>query len=256
MHRREPVRQIPPLVLSAPPAIGFLTGLKVEAACLSNSVPAAHVAVSAGDPVRAPAMTAHLADNGVIALVSCGMAGGLDPALRPGDIVVGSGVALPDGSVVDTDPTWWPRILSQLTDGTKTGTNASSRACVGLVYGSDAAILSSTAKADLFGRYGSIAVDLESAAVALVAAERGLPFAVVRAIADPADHPVPPLALSGMGPDGEMRPSAVVRGLIGAPWHLPALIRLGCDTRRSLAALRAVPWAAVLEAAPVLHRIQ
>ena len=231
--------------------IGFLAGLKAEAACLRLRMRAVRVAVSAGDPAGAQAMARQLAEDGVKALVSFGMAGGLDPALRPGDLVVGSGVALPDGQVVSADRRWWPRTLARVAENVPKTAAQRPKVVVGQIYGSDAAILSAPEKADLFARTGSVAVDLESAAVARVAVGRGLPFAVVRAVADPADRPVPALALAGMGPGGEMRPWAVLRRLIGAPRHLPALIRLGGDTRRSLAALRMVPWSAIVEAAPI-----
>ena len=196
-------------------------------------------------------MARQLAADGVKALVSFGMAGGLDPALRPGDLVVGSSVALPDGRVIGADPTWWSAALSRVAEDAPKTAAPRPKIIAGQVYGSDAAILSAPAKADLFARTGSVAVDLESAAVARVAAAYDLPFAVIRAVADPSDRPVPSLALAGMGPGGEMRPLAVVRRLIGAPKHLPALIRLGGDTRRSLAALHTVPWYAIVEAAPI-----
>jgi nucleoside phosphorylase len=229
--------------------IGFLTGLKAEAACLGPPDAVGRVAISAGDPARAHIAAGQLADDGATALVSVGMAGGLDPAQRPGDLVVGSAVALPDGRVIAADRSWWPRILAVLADAAGAAPGRRPKVLVGTVYGSDAAILETTHKLDLRTRTGAIAVDLESAAVACLAAERGLPFAVVRAIADPADRPVPALSLAGMGADGTMRPWPVIRRLIVAPQHLPALVRLGIDTRRSLAALRAVPWGALVSGA-------
>ena len=49
---------------------------------------------------------------------------------------------------------------------------------------------------------GAAAADMESHVVARLAAELGLPFAVLRVIADPAEREVPPAALAGMRADG------------------------------------------------------
>jgi hopanoid-associated phosphorylase len=227
------------------PGVAFVAGLKAEAACLGRGIAPERVAVSAGDPQRARAAADQLLRDGAAALVSVGMAGGLDPALRPGDLVVGSAVALPDGGQLGADRAWWPTILAQLTRAVGAAPGRRPQVVVGPVYGSETAILLTEAKQGLFRDTGAVAVDLESAAVAAAAAERGVPFAVVRAIADPAGRPVPALSLAGMGLEGEMRPWPVIRGLLASPRHLPALIRLGRDTRRSLAALKAVPWAAL-----------
>jgi hypothetical protein len=40
------------------------------------------------------------------ALLVCGLAGGLDPELRPGTVVVASSVACEEGEPVDCDPAW------------------------------------------------------------------------------------------------------------------------------------------------------
>ncbi len=68
------------------------------------------------------------------------------------------------------------------------------------------------AKATLRAASGALAIDMESAAVAEAAAEAGVPFLVLRVIADPADRAIPPVALHGVAPDGSRRPWAVLRG--------------------------------------------
>ena len=93
------------------------------------------------------------------------------------------------------------------------------------------------AKALLFASFGALAVDMESGAVAEACVRAGKPFAVLRAIADPAGRGIPALAMRGLGPEGETRPLAVAAGLLRRPGDLPALIRLGRDSQAALAAL-------------------
>jgi len=59
-----------------------------------------------------------------------------------------------------------------------------------------------TAKAALHARSGAVAVDLEARSVAGAASRAGLPFLVIRAIADPAEHDLPPAASARLKPDG------------------------------------------------------
>ncbi len=64
-----------------------------------------------------------------------------------------------------------------------------------LVLGADAIVASVEEKRRLRQRTGAAAVDLESGAVARVAAMHSMPFAVLRAICDPAESALPPAAL-------------------------------------------------------------
>ena len=43
--------------------------------------------------------------------------------------------------------------------------------------------------------------------------------------------PLPSAALLAMDSNGNLRPGLVASAIIGAPWELPALIRLGLSTR-------------------------
>jgi adenosylhomocysteine nucleosidase len=83
-----------------------------------------------------------------------------------------------------------------------------------------------------------VAVDLETGAVARVAAAHGLPFAVLRAICDPAERDLPPAALVALNARGAIGLARVAGSLIAWPGQVPALLRLAADAaaaRRSLA---------------------
>jgi nucleoside phosphorylase len=105
------------------------------------------------------------------------------------------------------------------------------------VAGVDAPVADPAAKAALHASTGAAAVDMESAVVARAAARHRLPFAILRAIADPAQRALPPAALVALRPDGGIDRAAIVAALARAPLQLPALARLALDARRAFAAL-------------------
>jgi hypothetical protein len=83
---------------------------------------------------------------------------------------------------------------------------------------------------------------MESHIAAEQAGAHGLPFAVCRAIVDPAWRTLPPAATAGLREDGTTALAPILRELARAPGQLPAMIRLAFDARAarlSLVAARA-----------------
>ena len=154
------------------------------------------------------------------AVVSFGIAGGLDPALRAGQAVVATGVAS-EGRVLDADPALAAVLLRRM----------GAEAVPGRLAAAEAALLDPAAKAALRGATGAAAVDLESGPAAAYAARRGLPFAAIRVVCDPAGRRLPALALTALKPDGGVDLAAVLGGLLREPGQLPALISAGRDSR-------------------------
>ena len=222
--------------------LGIVTGLLIEARSISraarrhpnNNAPL--VFATAGDASRAYASACDMVAQGAQGLVSFGMAGGLDPALRPGDIVVADSVQDPDGTT-PTHTDW------------RIGVTAALSAKTGAVYGSDHALGSVAEKQALFTAHSLSIVDMESHGVAQAAREHDLPFLIVRAVADPATMPIPTAARFGIGPGGERRALNVLAGLLRRPSELPAILRLA---RHSSAAMTALDIAApvILDSCP------
>ena len=174
-----------------------------------------------GLPEGAEAAAEWLVSQGVGGLVSFGLAGGLDPALHPGDIVVPHSVR--DGDhVTATDP----RLSARF------GPPA------GILFADTAVVTNSREKARLFERTGAIAIDLESGAVARVAMRHGLPFAVLRAICDPAERDLPPAALAALDNAGAIGIARVLASVVRHPNQVPALIALGRDAAAARVALK------------------
>jgi len=204
--------------------IGIVVGMRSEAGLLPAS---SSVACSGGIPAKARRLAAELLDAGAIGLVSFGIAGGLAPALRPGDLIIGTGV-VSNGHVLDADRDWQFQLLERLP-----------AARSGLIQGETEIIATAERKAQLFAASGALAVDLESEAVADACHAAGKPFAVIRAVADPANRCLPSLALDALDADGRPLPMKVAAGLLRRPFELPGLIRVGLDSRAALSTLAA-----------------
>ena len=177
-----------------------------------------------------PAQVMALVETGVPALVSFGLAGGLDPGLVPGTLVLAESVVLPNGDIVATDPVWRERVRMALAPGLTP--------VIAPVLGSDDLVADASAKAGLWRRTAAAAVDMESHTVARAAQGSGLALLVLRAIADPAAGVLPPAVRRGFAPGGRLRPMIVLGSAMLAPSQLSDLLRLARDARAGFSALR------------------
>jgi hopanoid-associated phosphorylase len=162
---------------------------------------------------------------GARGILSFGTAGGLLPALKPGDIVVATTVLTAEGAF-DTDARWTQSLLRALP-----------HAYAMPVYGSEAPVVSALEKEALASNTGAAAVDMESQVAAAVAADHALPFAVLRVVIDPAERAVPVSAIAGVREDGTTDVGAVLRSLLRHPGDIPGIIRLAGDSQRARQAL-------------------
>jgi hopanoid-associated phosphorylase len=210
--------------------IAVIVGMNSEAALLPAGIP---VGAAGGVTRRVTELAERLLAEGAEGLLSFGIAGGLDPTLKSGDLVVGEAVQWEGESFV-ADPAWASRLLSGI---------PFSRS--GVVAAVSRIAATSEAKRALY-EGGASVVDMESGAMARACAKAGKPFAVLRAVADPAQRGLPKSVFVGLAPDGSPRPWAVMGALLRRPWELPGLIRVGLDSARALAALRRAVAAANL----------
>jgi hopanoid-associated phosphorylase len=204
--------------------------------------PRVRIGVSGARPEHAETEARRLVADGCRVLLSWGVAGGLDPALVPGDLVIPAAVREEDGR----SWTLSTEILGAVVDGAP----SLPRRRGGRLLGLDRMVLSVAEKAALFERATVVAVDMETHRVALVAAEAGLPTVAIRAIGDPAGRALPELATRALDADGRPRIGPAIAGLLRRPGDLGALLRVKRDTDAALATLasaadQAIP--AVLE---------
>jgi len=209
--------------------IGVVVGLPQEAALLRrtlrNAAPA--IACAGPGPARAAQGAAGLIAGGAQKLISFGFAGGLDPALRPGDIIVGAGVVASDGRMRETDDSLARRLCAAL-DG------SACRWSAGLVAGVDQVVTSAAAKQALASQTRAVLVDMESHAVA----GAGRPFAILRVVVDPAERTLPSAVLAALSPSGRIMIPALLGGLLRRPAELRDLRALASDNRRARDGLR------------------
>ncbi len=78
---------------------------------------------------------------------------------------------------------------------------------------------------------------MESAAIAQVASERGLAFAVLRVVLDTAQRALPHSALVAVDPAGHLQLGHLLRALLLHPGDLAGLLQLRADLRLTQARL-------------------
>ena len=100
---------------------------------------------------------------------------------------------------------------------------AGARVAVERLAGADAPVLTAVAKAELRRATGAAAVDMESLIAGQYALEQRIPFAILRAVADPAERDLPPLVLKAVDSDGGINTLAVIGELIRSPGQLAGL---------------------------------
>ncbi len=200
------------------------TGLEAEAKIARRAGLSA--VVGAGNHRRTVAIVEEAATRAKC-LVSFGIAGALAPSLKPGDIVLST-------EVIDDDRSWLSseRLRPQISDlALELG------AFEGPVLGAQLVIATKADKRRAWQQTGAIAVDLESIVVARAAAALGIPFVVLRAIADPASRELPPAALVPLADDGRPALAQVLASVVRRPQQLPTLLGVAREARQALAAL-------------------
>lgn len=185
------------------------------------------VACSGADSARAGELARGMAANGCEGLVSFGLAGGLDPNLRCGDLVLPDRV-ISGSSVWAADEEWRQRLLQDLD------------IVGGAIAGSSTLVATPQMKADLRRETGAVAVDMESHAVAVAAHEAGLPFVVIRVIADTYEVAVPAWVANIIGRNGKVRLIAAMAALAANPLDIPGVFGLAGQNGRAMAVLRRV----------------
>ena len=200
--------------------LGILAGLRSEQETLVTATRdrSVLIALSGARPELAKAGADRLVAAGCTHLISYGLAGGLADYLAAGDLLLPSEIVTPTGSRAGVDRAWHRAardLLGEL------------RPATGALAAADVAVASVASKRALAQQAAAVAVDMESHWIAASAARAGLPWLVIRAVADEADQILPPAALVGVTPAGATDLPAVLGSLARNPGQLGALIRLG-----------------------------
>lgn len=220
MAKKEP----PPIHVNS--RLGILCGLKREAQLIEGAglKDGTFIRISGTSPERTYEMARQLAQSGVAGLVSFGLCGGLAAELKPGDLVLSDYVVTEAGERWATDPAWRDK-LQEIAQRKRILLHRVN------TVSTDRVVRYPHEKAHLaLGTRASV-VDMESATLARVAAERHMPFIVLRAVADDSTTFIPPTAMKGVDDEGNTQTGAVIKGLLTRPQDTAALIKLGSATR-------------------------
>jgi adenosylhomocysteine nucleosidase len=211
-----------------PRPVLIVTGLVQEARIAAG--PGMIVICSSSDPQQLRSLLATLDVSTFRGVISFGVAGGLDPTLKSGDIVVATEVMAGDtrwlaGSALNEE------LIANAAMGRR-------RVVRGGLAGVEQVVAGIAKKAALWLETGAAAVDMESHIAAAYATDAGLPFAALRVISDPANRALPALARDAIKPNGDIDLRRVLRGVARNPMTLHSLVSTGIDFNRALRSLR------------------
>ena len=210
-----------------PRPVLIVTGLAQEARIAAG--PGMTVICSSSDPQQLRALLTVFDPSTIRGVISFGVAGGLDPSLKSGDVVVATEVLAGDarwlaGLALNED------LITSLALGRR-------RVVRGGLAGVEQVVAASSFKAALRSATGASAVDMESHIAAAYAEEAGL-IRALRVISDPASRALPELAIAAIKPNGDIDLRKVLRSVARNPLTLSALVSTGIDFNRALRSLR------------------
>jgi len=214
-----------------PPAVGIVTALELERGWIDSAV---MIEISGMGRARAEAATTRLLDRGATAIVSWGIAGGLDPELVPGTVVIPGFLIDVDQGSRYADAGWRNRLLARIENLVPISVEP--------MFHADAVVSSPAGKRDLHRRWDVAAVDMESSGIARVAQEAGVPWLVVRVVVDAADQELPKAVTELSDDEGRLRVGEVA-GLVFRPRQWLTLLALGRAKAAAARSMRRV-WAA------------
>lgn len=221
----------------APLPVGLIAAVDSEGAILRRIMRSwvglvPHLEVSGMGQRAAERAAERLVARGVSGLLSFGYAGALRPGIRRGTVVVADVIETPDGIRHETDSYWRNELAQALAGRTDIQ--------VGGFLSVHEVVSSPGHKRRLADRSSAVAVEMESGAVAKVAARHGLPFIAVRAIVDEAHHSVPAALAYAVDDRGRTQPWRMALPLLRRPGQLRALLQMARGADAANRALLAV----------------
>jgi len=206
----------------------IITGVAREAKIASG--PGVETICSGGSPARLRSLLARYDPAGITTVMSFGIAGGLNPALISGHVIVAD-VVLSEAGRWTADTAITNALIRALP------ATARMKVLRATILGVDLALLDAAAKSEARTKSSAAVVDMESHIAAEYAAERGLPFVAVRVVCDSAGNSLPPLVNQALNPDGSVSLNGVFSSLRRDLGQIGDLMRLARDSQIAFRAL-------------------
>ena len=163
-------------------------------------------------------------------LLVVGFAGGTNPSLGRGDLVVPTSISSIEGSPITWESQGMAKTLNpdpvMTTAARITAEVAGIDSATGLLVSLPSIARTANMKSWIGNRLNAEAVDLESHAVCSVASEAGVPFLVARTVVDAIDFDLPQLVTDIPGGSSDRRVWPAIRYVARRPWQLPAMMDL------------------------------
>ncbi len=164
-------------------------------------------------------LAAQLHEHPVECLLICGLSGGLDPSLKPGEVLEVQRVLSARSGTVRTCNFLSPETPVRLSP---------------LLLTSASPLLNIVEKAVAREKTGAELVDMETFELLQLAEEQSLPVSVLRVIGDTAVQNVLPESLRFVQKNGEIHWSAVALFVAARPWKVPTLLKMQQESRLAL----------------------
>jgi hopanoid-associated phosphorylase len=208
----------------------IVTGLAQEARIAAG--PGLTVICSSSDPQQLRELLTVFDPTTIRGVISFGVAGGLDPSLKSGDVIMAT-------EVLAGDTKWLADLAFNEDLMAGEGLARKRRRIVrGRLAGAEQVVAARHLKEALHLETGAAAVDMESHIAAAYAAEAGLPFAAIRVVSDPAHRALPAVALAAIKANGGINLRKVLGGIARNPLSVRELVSTGIDFSRALRSLR------------------
>ncbi len=179
-----------------------------------------NVALSGVGQKRAAAGASLLLQEGADALLGLGISGGLSPELKAGDLVLASAVMDEGGEIHGLDK-------GAVEFASKALDNNGISVRQGPIISTEKPLLDGSAKKKFYQKTGALAIDMESAGLASVAAKKGVPFFIMRAVSDEAGEAVSPELYACLDEKfGVVRPGQLLGNCIRRPAMVKEMMRL------------------------------
>ncbi len=196
---------------------------------------------------NARAAAERMVSRDVAVLVSIGLAGGVDPALATGHVVLAKQAVEVS---TEGEPRSWPAHARGAASVCASLVENGLDATVGTLVTVAEAVTTCPGKDALFRQTGALAVDMESSAVAQVASQAGLPFLGLRVICDSARMSLAPELARGLNADGSIRYAMLLRNLARRPVLIKDMLCMARAFARARTSLARV-WRHLIEQQPL-----
>ena len=221
--------------------IGIICALIPEARCLVKKKPVPGVItpvsgrisllISGMGAEKARLAACRMIDNGFNALISWGTAGALAADISPGALIIPERIMTAEGAVFHTAKNWRTSIVRRLKD-------CPSDIYLGQLSDSMHILTQGPEKYRIRQHTDSLAVDMESAAIAEVARINQAPFLSIRSISDSSNMSIPDSVMKFTGQYGEIRILKLISSLLRHPSDIPGLVTLSWGYRAAVGTLR------------------